>query len=203
MQDIFKRYFWVLGAAVVLVCSIFAAKATSHVVEAKFLGDSSKTPKVRAVTPSPSTPAKETRSKDGGPFATRNMFCSECTPPVATTPVNVDPSQIQTTSLPLVLLATMVSAKPEDSYATIVNNDTLKQGAYSIGDPVPGATCTGSDDKGNKTASSKRRISMIPRRPLRCSGSTRSSACKARSSTGSSSRSASHAHSVTRPSTTR
>ena len=151
MQDIFKRYFWVLGAAVVLVCSVFAAKATSHVVEAKFLGDSSKTPKVRAVAPSPSTPTKETRSKDGSLFATRNMFCSECTPPVATAPVNVDPSQIQTTSLPLALLATMVGGKPEDSYATIVNNDTLKQGAYSIGDPVPGATCTGSDDKGNKT----------------------------------------------------
>ena len=33
MQDIIKRYFWVLGAAVVLVCSVFAAKATSHVIE--------------------------------------------------------------------------------------------------------------------------------------------------------------------------
>jgi general secretion pathway protein C len=147
MQDIFKRYFWVLGAAVVLVCSVFAAKATSHVLEAKFLGDSAKTPKVRAVTPSPSTPTKETRSKDGTPFSMRNMFCSECTPAVATTPVNVDPSQIQTTSLPLVLLATMVSAKPEDSYATIVNNETQKQGAYSVGDPVPGATCAGGDGK--------------------------------------------------------
>lgn len=140
MQDMIKRYFWVLGAAVVLVCSVFAAKATSHVIEAKFLGDSSKTPKVHAMTPSPSQPAKQTRSKDGTAFATRNMFCSECTPPPALAATNVDPSQIATTSLPLVLLATMVSTKPEDSYATIVNTENQRQGAYAVGDIVPGAT---------------------------------------------------------------
>lgn len=139
MQDLFKRYFWVLGAAVVLVCAVFAAKATSHVIEAKFLGDSSKTPRVQHVVPSPMQPAKQARSKDGGPFATRNMFCSECTPaPVLN--ANVDPSQIQTTSLPVQLLATMVATKPEDSYATIVNTENEKQGAYSVGDVVPGAT---------------------------------------------------------------
>lgn len=140
MQDLIKRYFWILGAAVVLICSVFAAKATSHVIEAKFLGDSSKTPKVHAVIPTPMQPAKQTRSKDGGPFATRNMFCSECTPAVAVAPTNTDPSQISTTSLPLVLLATMVATKPADSYATIVNNETQMQGAYGVGDQVPGAT---------------------------------------------------------------
>jgi general secretion pathway protein C len=139
MQDLIKRYFWVLGAAVVLVCSVFAAKATSHILEAKLLGDSSKTPKVHAVMPSPSAPAKETRSKDGTLFASRNIFCSECTPAVAVV-TNTDPSSIQTTNLPLVLLATMVSAKPEDSYATIVNTENQKQGAYAVGDLIPGAT---------------------------------------------------------------
>src|SRR5689334_118328 len=123
MQDLIKRYFWVLGALVVLVCAVFAAKATSHVVEAKFLGDSSKTPRVHAVVPSPMEPVKQARSKDGTSFATRNMFCSECTPAV-TQPVNTDPSQISTTSLPLVLLATMVSEKEQGSYATIVNTST-------------------------------------------------------------------------------
>ena len=140
MQDIFKRYFWVLGAAVVLVCSVFAAKATSHVIEAKFLGDSSKTPRVHAVVPSASAPTKVTRNKDGSPIATRNMFCSECTPAVAVAAASTDPSQIQTTSLPLVLLATMVSAKPNDSYATIINTENQKQGAFSVGDVIPGAT---------------------------------------------------------------
>jgi general secretion pathway protein C len=140
MQDIIKRYFWVLGAAVVLVCAVFAAKATSHIIEAKVLGDSSKTPKVHAVMPSPSAPVKESRSKDGSTFAARNIFCSECTPAVAVASTNVDPSSIQTTGLPLVLLATMVSAKPEDSYATIVNTENQKQGAYAVGDLIPGAS---------------------------------------------------------------
>jgi general secretion pathway protein C len=140
MQDLIKRYFWVLGAAVVLVCAVFAAKATNHILEAKLLGDSSKTPKVHAVMPSPSQPAKQTRSKDGGAFASRNIFCSECTPPVAVAATNTDPSSIQTTGLPLVLLATMVSGKPEDSYATIINTENQKQGAYAIGDPIPGAS---------------------------------------------------------------
>jgi general secretion pathway protein C len=138
MQDLIKRYFWVLGALSVLICAIFAAKATSHVVEARVLGDSSKTPRVAAVIPSPMQPAKMSRSKDGGPFATRNMFCSECTPPPAV--ANADPSQIQTTSLPIVLLATMVSTKPADSYATIINTENQKQGAYAVGDVVPGAS---------------------------------------------------------------
>lgn len=147
MQDVIKRYFWVLGALVVLVCAVFAAKTTSHVIEAKFLGDSSKTPRVVAVMPSPSQPAKQTRSKDGAPLTTRNMFCSDCTPAVVATPTNVDPGTVQNTTLPLQLLATMVATKPEDSYATIVNTENLKQGAYSIGDPIPGATCTGGDGK--------------------------------------------------------
>jgi general secretion pathway protein C len=137
MQDLIKRYFWVLGALAVLLCAIFAAKATSHIVEAKFLGDSAKAPRVAAVLPT-AQPAKQTRSKDGSPFSARNMFCAECTPPPAV--ANADPSSINTTSLPLVLLATMVSTKPNDSYATIINTENQKQGAYAVGDLVPGAT---------------------------------------------------------------
>ena len=138
MQDLIKRYFWVLGAAVVMVCSVFAAKCTSHVVEAKFLGDSEHPPRVQPVMAMPTQPAKQVRSKDGTPLATRNMFCSECTPPVVA--ANTDPSSIQNTSLPLVLLATNVGLKPEESYATIVNTENQRQGAYSVGDPIPGAS---------------------------------------------------------------
>ena len=137
MQDLIKRYFWVLGALAVFICAVFAAKATSHILEAKFLGDSAKAPRVAAVLPT-AQPVKATRSKDGGPFATRNMFCSECTP--AAVIANADPSSINTTSLPLVLLATMVSTNPKDSYATIINTENQKQGAYSVDDIVPGAT---------------------------------------------------------------
>jgi general secretion pathway protein C len=138
MQDIIKRYFWVLGGVVAVVCSVFAAKATSHIVEAKYLGDSEHPPKVVAVAPTPATPVKQVRSKEGGPLATRNIFCSECTPAVATTVA--DPNTIQTTTLPLQLLATNVGATEEQSYATVVNTENQRQGSYSVGDPIPGAS---------------------------------------------------------------
>ncbi len=137
MQDLVKRYFWVFGGLVVMVCAVFAAKATSHIVEAKFLGDPDHAPRVAVVMPQPSAPVKQARSKDGAALTGRNMFCSECTPAVVAV---TDPSQISTTSLPLILLATNVSQNAEESYATIVNTENQKQGSYSIGDQIPGAS---------------------------------------------------------------
>jgi len=139
MQDLIKRYFWVLGALAVMVCMLFAAKATGHIIEAKFLGDSKTAPRIPAVVHAEITPTK-TVDKDGGQFEARNMFCSDCTPPVAVASASADPSSIQITSLPLVLLATMVGPVEEQSYATIINTDSQKQGAYSVGDPIPGAS---------------------------------------------------------------
>src|SRR5258706_857740 len=138
MQDLIKRYVWILGAVVVAVCAMFAAKATTNIVEAKYLGDSDHPPKVVAVTPTPTTPVKPTRSKEGGPLATRDIFCSDCTPSVVA--VNTDPSAITTTTLPLVLLATNVSQNAEWSYATVINTENQRQGSYSVGDPIPGAS---------------------------------------------------------------
>lgn len=138
MQDLIKRYFWVLGGVVVMVCAVFAAKATSHVVEAKYLGDPDHAPKVAAVAPTAQSVTKAARSKDGTQFSNRNMFCAECTPPVETAS-NVDPSSVITTTLPLQLVATSVSLDDEQSYATIINTESQKQGSYSIGDVIPGA----------------------------------------------------------------
>jgi general secretion pathway protein C len=142
MQDLIKRYFWMLGAVVVVVCAAFAAKATSHIVEARYLGDSEHRPRVAAVMPRPETPTPQVRTKDGGQLATRNMFCSDCTPTVDTAKP-ADPSQVAMTSLPLALLATNIGPRIQDSYATIVNSDNHKQGAYSVGDIVPGANSSG------------------------------------------------------------
>ena len=138
MQDLIKRYFWVLGALAVMVCSVFAAKATSHIVEAKFLGDPDHAAKVVATAPLPSMTPKATRTKDGAPLAARNMFCSDCTPSVAV--ASTDPTSISNTSLPLVLLATNVGLKNDQSYATVINTENQRQGSYSIGDPIPGAS---------------------------------------------------------------
>jgi len=137
MQDLIKRYFWVLGGAVVMVCSVFAAKATSHILEAKFLGDPDHAPHVTPMMMTPTAP-KPTKSKDGNALATRDIFCSECTP--AVTVASTNPNDIQNTTLPLVLLATNVGATPPQSYATIINTENQRQGSFGVGDLIPGAT---------------------------------------------------------------
>ncbi len=139
MQDLIKRYFWVLGGVTVMVCAVFAAKATGHVLEAKLLGDSETAPKITAVAVRPDAPAKPTHSKEGSQLASRNMFCSECTPAVVTT-TTTDPSQIAITSLPLQLLATNISPDDKSSYATVINTESQRQGSFSIGDTLPGAS---------------------------------------------------------------
>jgi general secretion pathway protein C len=140
MQDLVKRYFWVLGAVVVMVCSVFAAKATGHILEAQFLGDPAHGPKVVASAQQSSTPSKPHHEKDGTQLQSRNMFCSDCTPPVATAPTNSDPSMITNTTLPLVLVATNVAPTDKDSYATVINTENQRQGAFGIGDQLPGAS---------------------------------------------------------------
>jgi general secretion pathway protein C len=137
MQDLIKRHFWVLGAVTVAVCAVFAAKATNHIVEARFLGDPEHAPKITPVVAQVQTPVAA-RSKDGGQFQGRNMFCSDCTPAVSSQ--SSDPSQIALTALPLALLATNIGPSPQDSYATIINSENQRQGAFSVGDPVPGAS---------------------------------------------------------------
>jgi general secretion pathway protein C len=139
MQDLIKRYFWVVGALTVMVCAVFAAKIVNHVVEAKVLGDPTEPRKVTAPAPLPNQPAKVARTKDGGQFATRNMFCSECTPP-AVVATNTDPNSIAITSLPLQLLATSVGKTDKDSLATIMNTDSSMGGAYTVGEKLPGAS---------------------------------------------------------------
>src|SRR5882672_9517211 len=138
MQDLIKRHFWVLGAVTVVTCAVFAAKATSHIVEAKYLPDPEHAPKITPVVAQTQAPVAAARSKDGGQFSGRNMFCSDCTPAVSTQ--STDPSQIALTALPVALLATNIGPRPQDSYATIINSENQRQGAYSVGDQVPGAT---------------------------------------------------------------
>jgi general secretion pathway protein C len=137
MQDLIKRYFWVIAAVTVIVCAVFAAKATGSFLTAKFLADSTKAPKVTPIAPRVEV-AKPARSKDGAQLATRNMFCSECTPAVAA--INTDPSLIQQTALPLVLLATNISSDPKQSYASVINTESQRQGSYGVDEQLPGAS---------------------------------------------------------------
>jgi general secretion pathway protein C len=139
MQDVIKRYFWVVGGITVMACAVFAAKATAHIVEAKVLGDPTEAPKTTGpvTAPKPSEPKAAARSKDGTQLAGRNMFCSECTPAVV---APTDPTSIAITSLPLQLLATNVGNTEKDSTATVINTESQRQGSFSIGDKLPGAS---------------------------------------------------------------
>ncbi len=138
MQDLIKRYFWVIGGVTVMVCAVFAAKATAHIVEAKFLGDPAEPAKgTTSPTPHKSEPKAVARSKDGTQLGARNMFCSECLPAVV---APTDPTSIAITSLPLQLLATNIGTTEKDSYATVINTENQRQGSFAVGDKLPGAS---------------------------------------------------------------
>jgi hypothetical protein len=145
MQDLLRRYFWVVVVVTIIAAATFAAKTTNHVVEGKYLADPPRGPKVKPPAPSPST-AVATRSKLGQPLVDRNMFCAACLPPVvaaAGAQGPVDPNAVSLTALPLSLIATHVAEpkRPADpaNFATILNTGTQKQGAYWVGDDIPGA----------------------------------------------------------------
>ena len=145
MQDLLRRYFWVVVVVTIIAAATFAAKTTNHVVEGKYLADPPRGPKVKPPAPSPST-AVATRSKLGQPLVDRNMFCAACLPPVvaaAGAQGPVDPNAVSLTALPLSLIATHVAEpkRPADpaNFATVLNTGTQKQGAYWVGDDIPGA----------------------------------------------------------------
>lgn len=141
MQDLVKKYFWLVGVIVVMGSAGLAAKGVSHILEGALLTDSAEVPEVEPVEPAQRPPARETRSKSGAALATRNMFCSDCAPAVPTeqTETPVDPNAVPITSLPLELLATNVSREQKQSFATIRNTATASQGAYWTEHEIPGA----------------------------------------------------------------
>ena len=137
MQNLIKRHFWVVGAVTVMACAIFAAKAFGHVIEAALLGDPAHAPKVAPAPQRPDVAPKPPRTKEGGQLALRNVFCSECTPPVVAA---TDPSQIAITLLPLQLLVTNIGATDKQSSAIVMNSESAKQGTFFLGDVMPGAS---------------------------------------------------------------
>jgi general secretion pathway protein C len=140
MDAYVKRYFWLLGAVVVVVCTIFLAKGFNHYVEAKYLADDSEA--VRAAPAQRPQAKRESRSKSGVPLAERNMFCYECEPPQAEETEDepaVAGDTVPLTSLPLRVVATNVASRREFSFATVENTQSQQQGAYWIDDVIPAA----------------------------------------------------------------
>jgi hypothetical protein len=110
MQEMVKRYFWVVIALAVAGSAVFAAKLVNHVAANKVLADAKHGPRIVRPAAQPGV-AAASRSKDGQPIIDRNIFCSDCLPPVieaAAPSAPVDPNVVVLTSLPLQLIATHV-----------------------------------------------------------------------------------------------
>lgn len=145
MQQYIKKYMWLGGVLLVVLCALLFARTVNHYVAGAYLGARSEPARVEPPkVGKEGSAATQQRSKIGEPLAARNMFCSDCEPPE---PVKndaqpsdpTDPNQVPLTSLPLRLVATNVSNNPTYSFATIQNTSTESQGAYWIASTIPGA----------------------------------------------------------------
>ncbi len=116
----------------VIVCTAFAAVSATNYMVAHLphhIG--------QIYTPEPIGDAILPISNHGEPLAGRNMFCSSCD--TSTHSANTGPQNgIQSTSLPITLVAIMVLRPNHRSYATIRNTHNHRQGAYQVGDRIPG-----------------------------------------------------------------
>jgi len=143
MELYLKRYFWLVPIAVIMLCGVLAATAANHVIEAKLLQPPKASNGRHTTTRKPRAEPVAPPSKDADAVVARNMFCSTCEPPttdVAAMPTGpVDDNHPPITSLPLTLHATIVSANPESSAATITNTTTFRSGQYRIGEEIPDA----------------------------------------------------------------
>jgi general secretion pathway protein C len=120
--DLLKRYYWGLNLLVIGVSAYFAARASLHVVEAKFLLGEGQQKASHARRASALPPPKVAHSKETRAILERNMFCSDCPPffPRDKGP-DGDPTKGQEikSNLPLALVATLVSTDPAWSFAVI------------------------------------------------------------------------------------
>jgi len=129
------RRTWIVGALCVVVCAVFAARTAEHLIEARTLDEGTVAPLPAAPrAPSPPVVAAQ-HGGSGDQLVDRNMFCSTCTP---RTGPDAPPATdgIPATQLPLILVATSLGSQ---SIATIRDTSSGAQGAYGVGDRLPGA----------------------------------------------------------------
>jgi len=145
METLLRKYLWAIDLAVIVVSSMFAARATGVMIETA-LGRA--TPAVPPLHRPPTDSGPTTRyDKDVEAILKRNIFCSTC-PPIIEDPKDADtsvpatPSPVRT-SMPLKLMAIMFSPPPNDprdSVAVIRDNERNTAGPYLIGGKIRDAT---------------------------------------------------------------
>ena len=142
MSRFISRHIRITSLMVVTVCVILcaglAARAANHVIEGKYLGESAES-QLPPIAHKRRGKAPVKRTKNGDQLVERNIFCSECAPVVEETPAAATSDGIPLTSLPIELLATSLAGNPEASFATIRNTQSSHQGAFFVGQSIPGA----------------------------------------------------------------
>jgi type II secretory pathway component PulC len=134
-----ERAIQLCGIVTLALCGVLATKAVSHVRSAEpdpVRRSPSLTPEA---TGSAAKPAP-VLSKDGSALVARNPFCHDCAPagPGPRGPVGDPRAGIPMTELPLQLLAISKSERAASSFISVRHRDG-RQGAYWIGDRLPGA----------------------------------------------------------------
>jgi general secretion pathway protein C len=122
---------WIVGALCTLTCVSFVAHAANDVIEARYLADPPVAPPLpRAAHSSP--PAVSPDTRQASVLVDRNPFCSDCTG----TGDPISPAEGTVASKrPLVLVATSLGDAP---FASIRNLETGGQGAFALGEELPG-----------------------------------------------------------------
>lgn len=119
----------------IAVCSVFAAHALANVVSETVLPE--RIIAAPATTNAPAEKPRETRSKDSSSLLARNMFCAGCENSIA--PGDGASIASAATRLPLRLIATNISKRDSESFASVLNTHSQRQGAYRTGESIPGA----------------------------------------------------------------
>jgi general secretion pathway protein C len=148
METLLSKYLAAVDLAVIALCAIFAARATSTVIESRLLSGIP-TVKHGASPVAAAPPAVYTKQVEE--ILKRNIFCSTCPPilPVASVPGAPVVPELQRTALPLKLLAIMFAPPPADprwSMAIIRDNDAKTAGPYAIGSQLRETTVSEIDE---------------------------------------------------------
>lgn len=114
---------WLVTAVAVALCAGFAARAACALVAASI-------PDPVPVPPRPPAPAQPAAvaHRDTGQLVERNMFCSSCRPGAPAEPPDLALTQAT-------LIATGLG---RETSATLVVTATAVQGAWQVGDAIPG-----------------------------------------------------------------
>ena len=139
-----ERHSWMVTVVVVMMCSSMTASAVADIIEATVLREGSEP--VRRSTASRSAPQRSELASEvarsGARLVKRNMFCSRCAlrPPGSNGALVADDNgNPPLTELPLRLIATTITRFDAGSFVTVRNTSTAYQGAFRLGETIPGA----------------------------------------------------------------